>query len=43
VIELVNLTKKYGSKTVVDQLSLTLKPGVVTGFLGPNGSGNPQP
>ena len=39
MIELVNLTKKYGSKTVVDQLSLTLKPGVVTGFLGPNGSG----
>lgn len=39
MIKLVNLTKKYGDRTVVNQLSLTLKSGVVTGFLGPNGSG----
>lgn len=39
MIQLDNLTKKYGDKTVVNQLSLTLKPGVVTGLLGPNGSG----
>ncbi|MFD2132242.1 ABC transporter ATP-binding protein [Pseudogracilibacillus auburnensis] len=39
MIKLDNLTKKYGDKTVVNQLSLTLKPGVVTGLLGPNGSG----
>lgn len=39
MITLLNITKKYGNKTVVDQLNLTLHQGVVTGFLGPNGSG----
>ncbi|WP_182525272.1 ABC transporter ATP-binding protein [Nocardioides dongkuii] len=39
MIELQHLTKQYGSKTVVDDLSITVKPGVVTGFLGPNGAG----
>lgn len=39
MIRLEKLTKKYGENTVVNQLSLTLKPGVVTGLLGPNGSG----
>jgi ABC-2 type transport system ATP-binding protein len=39
MIKLENLTKHYGDNTAVDHLSLTLKPGVVTGFLGPNGSG----
>lgn len=39
MIKLENLTKHYGDKTAVDHLNLTLKPGVVTGFLGPNGSG----
>ena len=34
-----NLTKDYGDKRAVDDLSFTVKPGVVTGFLGPNGSG----
>lgn len=34
-----NLTKRYGEKTVVDDLSFTVRPGVVTGFLGPNGAG----
>ncbi|MBC9719125.1 ABC transporter ATP-binding protein [Streptomyces sp. TRM66268-LWL] len=33
------LTKKYGDKTVVDDLSFEVKPGTVTGFLGPNGAG----
>lgn len=33
------LTKKYGKRTVVDDLSFTVEPGRVTGFLGPNGSG----
>ena len=33
------LTKRYGSRTVVDDLSFTVRPGRVTGFLGPNGSG----
>jgi ABC-2 type transport system ATP-binding protein len=39
VIEARNLTKRYGDKTAVDDLSFTVKPGIVTGFLGPNGSG----
>ena len=33
------LTKKYGDRTVVDQVSFELEPGTVTGFLGPNGAG----
>jgi ABC-2 type transport system ATP-binding protein len=39
VIEAHSLTKDYGDKRAVDDLSFTVKPGVVTGFLGPNGSG----
>src|SRR4051812_36400407 len=39
VIEARGLTKDYGKKRAVDELSFTVKPGVVTGFLGPNGSG----
>ncbi len=39
MIEAQNLTKRYGEKIAVDDLSFTVKPGVVTGFLGPNGSG----
>jgi len=39
VITVTELTKRFGSKTAVDQLSFEVRPGVVTGFLGPNGSG----
>ncbi len=39
VIEVSELTKRYGSKTAVDHLSFTVRPGQVTGFLGPNGAG----
>jgi ABC-2 type transport system ATP-binding protein len=39
VIEARHLTKRYGDKLAVDDLSFTVRPGVVTGFLGPNGSG----
>jgi ABC-2 type transport system ATP-binding protein len=39
MIEAQHLTKRYGEKTAVDDLSFTVKPGLVTGFLGPNGSG----
>jgi ABC-2 type transport system ATP-binding protein len=38
-VEAQALTKRYGSRVVVDGLSFTARPGVVTGFLGPNGSG----
>ncbi|MCX5329656.1 MULTISPECIES: ABC transporter ATP-binding protein [unclassified Streptomyces] len=39
MIEVRDLTKRYGDKTAVDKLSFTVKPGEVTGFLGPNGAG----
>jgi ABC-2 type transport system ATP-binding protein len=39
VIEAIGLTKRYGSTVAVDDLSFTVRPGVVTGFLGPNGAG----
>jgi ABC-2 type transport system ATP-binding protein len=39
MIEAEHLTKRYGDKTAVDDLSFTVRPGIVTGFLGPNGSG----
>jgi ABC-2 type transport system ATP-binding protein len=39
MIEAAGLTKDYGEKRAVDDLSFTVKPGIVTGFLGPNGSG----
>ena len=38
-IELVDLTKMYGSFTAVDHLNLTIKKGEVFGLLGPNGAG----
>ncbi|MEO6944026.1 MAG: ATP-binding cassette domain-containing protein [Lacisediminihabitans sp.] len=39
MIEALNLTKRYGSKAAVNDVSFTVKPGIVTGFLGPNGAG----
>ncbi|PRY44732.1 ABC transporter ATP-binding protein [Umezawaea tangerina] len=39
MIEVENLTKRYGPKTAVDGLTFTVEPGAVTGFLGPNGAG----
>jgi ABC-2 type transport system ATP-binding protein len=39
MIEATNLTKRYGDKTAVDDLTFTVRPGIVTGFLGPNGAG----
>ena len=39
MIEVKDLTKRYGSKTAVDHLSFQVQPGRVTGFLGPNGAG----
>ncbi|MGV9321045.1 ATP-binding cassette domain-containing protein [Streptomyces sp. NPDC003660] len=38
-IELRDLTKEYGGRRAVDHLTLTVRPGRVTGFLGPNGAG----
>ncbi|MFJ7342503.1 ABC transporter ATP-binding protein [Streptomyces sp. NPDC101110] len=39
MIELEGLTKRYGEKVAVNNLSFTVRPGIVTGFLGPNGAG----
>jgi ABC-2 type transport system ATP-binding protein len=39
VIEAKGLSKRYGPKVAVDDLSFEVHPGRVTGFLGPNGSG----
>lgn len=38
-IEVTNLTKRFGDKVVVDQLSMQVRKGEIYGFLGPNGSG----
>ncbi len=39
MIEATHLTKRFGDAVAVDDLSFTVRPGVVTGFLGPNGAG----
>ena len=39
MIEVENLSKRYGDKLAVDGLDFTVQPGIVTGFLGPNGAG----
>jgi ABC-2 type transport system ATP-binding protein len=39
MIEAQNLVKRYGSTVAVDDLSFSIRPGMVTGFLGPNGGG----
>lgn len=39
MLEINNLTKKFGSILAVHNLSLSVEPGQVFGFLGPNGSG----
>jgi ABC-2 type transport system ATP-binding protein len=39
MIEIEHVTKRYGDKVAVEDLSFTVKPGIVTGFLGPNGAG----
>jgi ABC-2 type transport system ATP-binding protein len=39
MIEVQALSKRYGDKVAVDDLSFAVQPGHVTGFLGPNGAG----
>ncbi|APH70585.1 ABC transporter ATP-binding protein [Aquibium oceanicum] len=38
-IEVTNLVKRFGDKTVVDHVSMSVAEGEIVGFLGPNGSG----
>ena len=39
MIEIHELSKRYGATTAVSDLTFTVRPGTVTGFLGPNGAG----
>ena len=39
MIQIENLSKRYGGTTAVDGITFTARPGSVTGFLGPNGAG----
>ena len=39
MVEVQNLTKRYGNIKAVDNISFSVEPGVILGFLGPNGAG----
>ena len=39
MLKIENLTKKFGDKVAVDNLSLEIKPGEICGFIGHNGAG----
>ena len=39
MLEVHELTKRYGDTIAVDHITFAVRPGVVTGFLGPNGAG----
>jgi ABC-2 type transport system ATP-binding protein len=39
IIEIRNLTKRFGDFTAVDRMNLTVREGEIFGFLGPNGAG----
>ncbi|KAF6629267.1 ABC transporter ATP-binding protein [Paenibacillus sp. EKM208P] len=39
MVEIKNVSKRYGNKNVVDQVSVTVPKGTITSFIGPNGAG----
>jgi ABC-type uncharacterized transport system ATPase subunit len=39
MLEVCELTKRYGGSVVVDRVSFTIRPGEILGYLGPNGAG----
>src|SRR5690242_7515138 len=39
MIEVDHVSKRYGDKLAVDDVTFSVRPGIVTGFLGPNGAG----
>ena len=39
MIEVKDISRRYGDKLAVDSLTFTVRPGIVTGFVGPNGAG----
>ena len=40
-IEICGLRKRFGSTQALDEMTFTVGPGQVTGFVGPNGAGKP--
>ena len=42
MIEATNLKERYGSRTAVEDLTFTIRPGIVTGFLGPTAPASPR-
>jgi len=40
-IEVAGLRKRFGRTLALDGMTFTVSPGQVTGFIGPNGRGNP--
>jgi ABC-2 type transport system ATP-binding protein len=40
-IEVAGLRKRFGRAQALDGMTFTVRPGRVTGFVGPNGAGNP--
>ena len=40
-IEVAGLRKRFGATLALDGMTFTVSPGQVTGFIGPNGAGNP--
>ena len=43
IVEINNLTKRYGNKTALNKLNLNIQNGKIIGILGPNGSGKNDP
>ncbi|TWI56155.1 iron ABC transporter ATP-binding protein [Halalkalibacter nanhaiisediminis] len=39
MVEIMNVTKQYATKNVVDHVSVNIKKGKITSFIGPNGAG----
>lgn len=39
IIQIKNLTKRFGSRTIIDQISLDIAPGEIACFIGPSGTG----
>lgn len=39
MIQVKELTKKYGNKSVVEEVTVDIQPGMITSFIGPNGAG----
>ena len=43
MVDVHNLSKKFGKTFAVQDLNFSLETGTVLGFVGPNGAGKPQP